>query len=107
MGVPRARELKAVSIGPVTSAELRRFGVEPAAEAERPGDEEMVAAVIGRPNSSPVPGEELGRSGGLALLSAKTTPPRAALQAPQMRRVLDYVFLHPHGISSQDRDEYT
>ncbi|HEY4573506.1 MAG TPA: uroporphyrinogen-III synthase [Thermoanaerobaculia bacterium] len=44
----RKGELRAVSIGPVTSAELRRFGVEPAAEAERPGDEEMVAAVTGR-----------------------------------------------------------
>ena len=42
----RKGELRAVSIGPVTSAELRRFGVEPAAEAERPGDEEMVAAVL-------------------------------------------------------------
>lgn len=41
----RKGELKAVSIGPVTSAELRRFGAEPAAEAARPGDEEMVAAV--------------------------------------------------------------
>jgi uroporphyrinogen-III synthase len=41
----RRPELKAVSIGPVTSAELRRWGVEPAAEAPRPGDEEMVAAV--------------------------------------------------------------
>jgi len=34
-----------VSIGPVTSAELRRWSVEPSAEAERPLDEEMVAAV--------------------------------------------------------------
>ena len=41
----RSGELRAVSIGPVTSAELRRWGVEPAAEAERPGEEEMVAAV--------------------------------------------------------------
>lgn len=41
----RRGELRAVSIGPVTSAELRRRGVEPAAEAARPGDEEMVAAV--------------------------------------------------------------
>jgi uroporphyrinogen-III synthase len=41
----RRRELRAVSIGGVTSAELRRHGVEPAAEARRPGDEEMVAAV--------------------------------------------------------------
>ncbi len=41
----RRRELRAVSIGGVTSAELRRQGVEPAAEARRPGDEEMVAAV--------------------------------------------------------------
>ncbi len=41
----RRGELRAASIGPVTSAELRRWGVEPAAEAERPGEEEMVAAV--------------------------------------------------------------
>lgn len=42
----RRPELLAVSIGPVTSAELRRLGVEPRAEALRPGEEEMVAAVI-------------------------------------------------------------
>jgi uroporphyrinogen-III synthase len=41
----RRGELRAASIGPVTSAELRRFGVEPAAEARRPSDEELVAAV--------------------------------------------------------------
>ncbi|HEX3551636.1 MAG TPA: uroporphyrinogen-III synthase [Thermoanaerobaculia bacterium] len=41
----RRSELRAASIGPVTSAELRRRGAEPAAEAARPGDEEMVAAV--------------------------------------------------------------
>jgi uroporphyrinogen-III synthase len=41
----RRGELRAASIGPVTSAELRRFGVEPAAEALRPSDEELVAAV--------------------------------------------------------------
>lgn len=40
----RRSELRAVSIGPVTSAELRRMGVEPAAEAASPGDEEMVRA---------------------------------------------------------------
>jgi uroporphyrinogen-III synthase len=46
---PRRRGgLAAVSIGPVTSAELRRLGVEPAAEAVRPGDEGMVAAVVGK-----------------------------------------------------------
>lgn len=43
----RKGELRAVSIGPVTSAELRRYGVEPAAEAGRPGEEEMVEAVLG------------------------------------------------------------
>lgn len=42
----RKGELRAVSIGPVTSAELRRYGVEPAAEAGRPGEGEMVGAVI-------------------------------------------------------------
>ena len=41
----RRGELRAASIGPVTSAELRRLGVEPAAEARQPSDEEMVAAV--------------------------------------------------------------
>jgi uroporphyrinogen-III synthase len=49
----RRGELRALSIGPVTSAELRRHGVEPAAEARRPGDAEMVAAVErARPNSA-------------------------------------------------------
>jgi uroporphyrinogen-III synthase len=42
----RRGELRAVSIGPVTSAELRRLGVEPAAEATRPGNEDMVAAAV-------------------------------------------------------------
>jgi uroporphyrinogen-III synthase len=45
----RRGELRALSIGPVTSAELRRHGVEPAAEARRPGDAEMVAAVARAP----------------------------------------------------------
>ena len=44
---PRRRGgLAAVSIGPVTSDELRRQGVERIAEAVRPGAEEMVAAMI-------------------------------------------------------------
>jgi uroporphyrinogen-III synthase len=42
----RRPELKAVSIGPVTTAELRRQGVEPAAEAAEPGDAEMVEAMV-------------------------------------------------------------
>lgn len=42
----RRRELKAASIGPVTSDELRRLGVEPAAEADRPVAEELVLAVV-------------------------------------------------------------
>ncbi len=43
---PRRRgQLRAISIGPVTSAELRRLGVEPAAEAERPSDRAMVEAM--------------------------------------------------------------
>jgi uroporphyrinogen-III synthase len=41
----RKGELRAASIGPVTTAELRRQGIEPAAEAASPGEEEMVAAV--------------------------------------------------------------
>jgi uroporphyrinogen-III synthase len=41
----RRGELRAASIGPVTSAELRRWQVEPAAEAERPLDEALVVAV--------------------------------------------------------------
>jgi uroporphyrinogen-III synthase len=42
----RRPELQAASIGPVTTAELRRHGVEPAAEAERPGEEGLVEAVV-------------------------------------------------------------
>jgi len=46
---PAARRgLLAVSIGPVTSAALRKLGVEPAAEAASPSDREMVEAVIGQ-----------------------------------------------------------
>jgi uroporphyrinogen-III synthase len=41
----RRGKLRAASIGPVTTAELRRKGVEPAAEAASPGDHELVAAV--------------------------------------------------------------
>lgn len=44
----RRSELRAVSIGPVTSAELRRQGVEPAAEAAQPSDQGMVEAVLSR-----------------------------------------------------------
>jgi len=42
----RRPELRGASIGPVTSAELRRRGIEPAAEAARPGDRELVDAVL-------------------------------------------------------------
>ncbi len=42
----RRRELRAISIGPVTSAELRRLGVEPAAEAGQPSDEAMIKAAL-------------------------------------------------------------
>ncbi|HEX3528119.1 MAG TPA: uroporphyrinogen-III synthase [Thermoanaerobaculia bacterium] len=42
----RRPELRAASIGPVTTAALRRLGVEPAAVAEQPGEEELVAAVV-------------------------------------------------------------
>lgn len=45
--VGRKATLHAASIGPTTSAELRELGVEPAAEAESPGDAELVAAVVG------------------------------------------------------------
>ncbi len=43
----RRGELLAASLGPVTSAELRRLGVEPRAEAERPEPSALVAAVVG------------------------------------------------------------
>jgi uroporphyrinogen-III synthase len=44
---PRRRgELLAASIGPATSAELRRHGVEPAAEAARAADAALAAAII-------------------------------------------------------------
>jgi uroporphyrinogen-III synthase len=42
----RRPELRAASIGPVTSAELRRLEIEPAAEAARPGDQGLVDAVV-------------------------------------------------------------
>ncbi len=42
----RWRELEAISIGPVTSAALRRLGVEPAAEAAEPSDHGLVEAMV-------------------------------------------------------------
>jgi uroporphyrinogen-III synthase len=54
----RRGELRAASIGPVTSAELRRWQVEPAAEAERPLDEALVVAVA-RVGSGTTPGTTL------------------------------------------------
>jgi len=48
----RRSELRAASIGPVTSAELRRQGVEPEAEATSPGDQELVEAVLHKQWSS-------------------------------------------------------
>lgn len=42
----RRTTLRAISIGPTTTATLRRLGVEPAAEAETPGDREMVEAMV-------------------------------------------------------------
>jgi uroporphyrinogen-III synthase len=41
----RRASLRAASIGPTTSAALRRLGVEPAAQAATPGDEALVRAV--------------------------------------------------------------
>ena len=49
----RRLTLRAASIGPVTSTELRRLGVEPAAEAAAPGDTELVAAVAAAQPLSP------------------------------------------------------
>lgn len=42
----RRPTLLAASIGATTSGELRRLGVEPAAEAATPGDQALVAAVV-------------------------------------------------------------
>lgn len=51
----RRSELLAASIGPVTSAELRKQGVEPAAEAAEPGDQALVDAVIRRAAPATLP----------------------------------------------------
>ena len=49
---PRRRsELRAASIGPATSQELRDLGVEPAAEAKEPTDAALVAAIATRASS--------------------------------------------------------
>jgi len=42
----RKGELRAASIGPVTSSALRAAGVEPAAEAVAPGEPELVEAIV-------------------------------------------------------------
>lgn len=46
----RRGELRAASIGRVTSAELRELGVEPAAQAASPSNEALVAAVVAAAN---------------------------------------------------------
>lgn len=46
----RRGELRAASIGPVTSADLRALGVEPAVEAAEPADAALVAGIAGRVN---------------------------------------------------------
>ena len=42
----RREELRAASIGPVTSAALRKLGVEPAAQATTPSETELVASIV-------------------------------------------------------------
>jgi uroporphyrinogen-III synthase len=42
----RQAELRALSIGPVTSSALRRHGIEPAAEAEEPSSAGLVGAMV-------------------------------------------------------------
>lgn len=49
----RRDELHAVSIGPVTTRELERFGIGCIAQAESPGDEEMVRAVTAKVAAEP------------------------------------------------------
>jgi uroporphyrinogen-III synthase len=45
VGDPPLESLRAASIGPVTSAELHRRGIAPAAQAESPGAEELAQAI--------------------------------------------------------------
>lgn len=47
----RRRDLLAASIGPVTSADLRALGVEPAVEAAQPTDAALVAGIVGKVDS--------------------------------------------------------
>ena len=55
----------------MTSAALRKLGVEPAAEAASPGDREMVEAVIGQSPPATGAGSEAG--------SRRLSPGRATL----------------------------
>ncbi|HXU32363.1 MAG TPA: uroporphyrinogen-III synthase [Thermoanaerobaculia bacterium] len=48
----RRRDLLGASVGPVTSADLRALGVEPAVEAAQPTDEALVAGIVARVNGS-------------------------------------------------------
>jgi uroporphyrinogen-III synthase len=52
--------LAAASIGPVTSAELRRFGVEPRTEAGSPSEASLVESIVEATRSS---GDRADRSG--------------------------------------------
>jgi uroporphyrinogen-III synthase len=51
----RRRELRALSIGPVTSEALRQEGIQPAAEAAEPSSEGLVAAVARASPAKPAP----------------------------------------------------
>lgn len=74
----RRGELKAASIGRVTSAELRVLGVEPAAQAATPSNEELVAAVTAasqRPDrESPGAGRPDDGRRGLAAPTPRRSP---------------------------------
>ncbi|MFM8414996.1 MAG: uroporphyrinogen-III C-methyltransferase [Planctomycetota bacterium] len=79
----RLRDWRIASISPVTSAVLRRFGLEPTVEAATPGVESLVDAMVLHEQGARTrtAGEPSGSAQGVQTPQAATTPAAAAGQA--------------------------